>query len=152
MYLILPTSQDNPDAMSDIDLAVIPVDDGTLATLKKWKQVRDTAEKDAGENLFLSVEMFNYWADYYAFYSDDRVLDYEQGEGSDMEALDTALAQGMPVMMEPEKFKALNLTQQRTDGDQIVIGKGGVWWTTYPKHQDYKVWTRVVDWETLGIK
>ena len=151
MNYILPTHQSDPEATTDIDFAIIKLDEKTRQRLVQFKQVRDHADIMLEEGAHPELVWFNYWASYYGFYSNSISLDYEE-ESSFEGMLDQALADSSIMEATDEELSTFGLDGQRTEMDEIHVCWDGVYWTCNPRHLDTQIMTEILTWERLGIE
>ena len=153
MIYILPCSSSDQDADTQIDLAVVDLDQPLSALLLRYRDILSRAEADLAQidrlgSNFLSLVFPSYEAVYRSWYSDDQAMDYQPGTLRD--SIDTALANYTGLTADAEEFKGLNLPRQRTEGDKIHVNSEGVYWTCRPRHWDgVAITTETIPWATI---
>ena len=156
MIYMLPCSCSDQDADTQIDLAVVDLDQPLSELLLRYRGIFSRAEADLAQinrlgGNFLSMVFPSYEAVYRSWYSADGALDYP--EGSLQDQLDTALADHTILTADAEEFNELVLPSNRTEGDKIHVNSEGVYWTCRPRHWDgVTITTETIPWATIEEK
>jgi hypothetical protein len=139
---VLHTSSSDENFNGDHDYAVVEIDDVGLRRLKSfrkvWRLLRCEAEdvtNDHGIGISLEFTWFYNWPDFYS-------RTWEEDWPSEFEELG--------VWQAPAPFKP-ETEAERTECTRMHVCRGGVYWTTIPKHTDLLITTEEISWVELGV-